>query len=237
MRIILAIDVIDGKCVRLTKGDYSTRKIYNTDPLEVAKQAEYNGIKYIHLVDLEGAAVGRPVNLNLVEKLTSKTSMKIDFGGGIKTTRDLDRAFDYGAAQVTGGSVAVNNPDLFLSWLSKFGAEKIILGADSKGRMILTDGWKKSSGLEIPGFIKDYSEKGVKYTICTDIEKDGMLQGPSLQLYREILQSAPINLIASGGISSIKDIDDLEKTGCDGAIIGKAFYEGIITLKELGKRC
>jgi phosphoribosylformimino-5-aminoimidazole carboxamide ribotide isomerase len=237
MRIILAIDVIDGKCVRLTKGDYSTRKTYDSDPLEVAKQAEYNGIKYLHLVDLNGAARGKPLNLSLIEKLTSKTSLKIDFGGGIKTTEDLGRAFDYGATQVTGGSVAVHNPDLFLSWLSLFGADKIILGADSSGRIISTDGWKKSSGLEVLGFIKDYAEKGVKYTICTDIEKDGMLQGPSLQLYREILQSAPINLIASGGISSIKDIDDLEKTGCDGAIIGKAFYEGIITLKELGKRC
>lgn len=237
MRIILAIDIIDGKCVRLTKGDYSTRKIYNNDPLEVAKQAEYNGIKYIHLVDLEGAAEGRPVNLNIIEKLTSKTSLKIDFGGGIKTTEDLRRAFDCGAKQVTGGSVAVNNPDMFLSWLSMFGAEKIILGADSTGRLISTDGWKNSSGHEVLGFIKDYSEKGVKYAICTDIEKDGMLQGPSIPLYEDILKTARIKLIASGGISSIKDIDDLEEAGCEGAIIGKAFYEGMITFKELRNRC
>ena len=237
MRIILAIDIIGGKCVRLTRGDYSTKKIYNVDPVEVAKQAEDNGIKYIHIVDLEGAATSKPVNHMLLEKVTATTSLKVDFGGGIRTLDDLKMAFKFGATQVTCGSIAVHNPDLFFEWLTLFGAERIILGADSSDRKISTNGWLSGSGLDVIEFIRNYYEKGVKYTICTDIEKDGMLTGPSVKLYSEILEVTKINLIASGGISSINDLKELKKAGCEGAIIGKAVYEGKLTLKELSSLC
>jgi len=237
MRIILAIDIIGGRCVRLTRGDYSTKKIYDMDPVEVAKQAEYHGIKYIHMVDLEGAAISKPVNHKLLDKITTTTSVKVDFGGGIRTFEDLKMAFDYGANQVTCGSIAVKNPDLFMEWFKLFGAEKMILGADSLDRKISTNGWMTGSDIDVVDFIKNYSDRGVKYTICTDIEKDGMLTGPSVQLYKEILETVNINLIASGGISSIDDLKELEMTGCEGAIIGKALYEGKLTLTELSKIC
>ena len=237
MRIILAIDIIGGKCVRLTRGDYSTKKIYDMDPVEVGKQAEYHGIKYIHMVDLEGAATSKPVNHKLLKKITATTSLKIDFGGGIRTFEELKMAFDYGANQVTCGSIAVKNPDLFLEWLTLFGADKIILGADSFNRKISTDGWMTGSDLDVVEFIKYNYDRGVKYTICTDIEKDGMLTGPSIQLYKEILEATKINLIASGGISSINDLEELDTAGCEGAIIGKAIYEGKLTLTELSKIC
>jgi phosphoribosylformimino-5-aminoimidazole carboxamide ribotide isomerase len=237
MRIIVAIDIIGGKCVRLTRGDFRTKKIYNVDPMEVALEVEDNGINYLHLIDLEGAKNKKLENIKVLEKIAWKTKLKIDFGGGLRSYEDLITAFNAGARQVTAGSIAVTEPQLFIEWLTKLGQEKLILGADCIDRKVLTGGWLEKSDKEIISFISDYKSKGVKYAICTDIKKDGMLQGPSLDLYREILDAVKINLIASGGISSIGDIEDVRETGCEGVIIGKAVYEGKITLKELGKLC
>lgn len=237
MRIILAIDIMDGKCVRLTQGNFSTKKIYKTDPVEVAKQAEYHGIKYIHLVDLDGAGASKPVNWGILRKISGTTSLKIDYGGGIRTLEELKMAFEHGASQVTCGTIAVDDPGLFLEWLSIFGAEKIILGADFSDRQISTHGWIRDSSLDVVEFIRSYYEQGVKYTICTDIQKDGMLNGPSVKMYREILEATGINLIASGGISSNSDLLKLSETGCEGAIVGKAVYEGKINIKELSRLC
>lgn len=237
MRIIVALDIIEGKCVRLTKGDFSTKKIYNENPLEVARQAEDNGIKYIHLVDLDGALKKRVVNYKILEKIAAGTSLKIDFGGGIRSDDDLYIVFSSGARQVTCGSIAVTNKHLVIEWLSKWGREKIMLGADSVNRKIATEGWAESSDLDIIKFIADYRSKGIKYAICTDIDKDGMLKGPSVDLYKEILEIPGLKLIASGGISSIKDIEKLSLIGCEGAIIGKALYEGILDLKDLSRLC
>ena len=237
MRIIVAIDIIGGKCVRLTRGDFRTKKIYNVDPMEVALEVEDNGINYLHLIDLEGAKNKKLENIKVLEKIAWKTKLKIDFGGGLRSYEDLITAFNAGARQVTAGSIAVTEPQLFIEWLTKLGQEKLILGADCIDRNVLTGGWLEKSDKEIISFISDYKSKGVKYAICTDIKKDGMLQGPSLDLYREILDAVKINLIASGGISSIGDIEDVRETGCEGVIIGKAVYEGKITLKELGKLC
>ena len=233
MRIIPAIDIIEGKCVRLTKGDYSTQKVYNENPLEVAKEFEENGIRYLHLVDLDGAKSNSIVNHKVLNEIASKTSLVIDFGGGIKSDKDIEIAFENGASQVTGGSIAVHNPDLFLKWLSTYGNKKIILGADSNNRMIATNGWQETSGENVIDFINDYEKKGIKYVICTDISKDGMLQGPSTDLYKEILSKSDINLIASGGVTSIDDIKQMQQIGCEGAIVGKAIYEGKISLDEL----
>ena len=237
MRIIVALDIIEGKCVRLTKGDFSTKKVYNEDPLQVARQIEDIGLKYLHLVDLDGAKNKKVENLKVLEKIAEKTSLKIDFGGGLRTYEDVLTVFNAGARQVTAGSIAVTDPRLFLEWLSKLGQEKLILGADCIDRKVSTGGWLENSEKEIISFISDYRSKGVKYTICTDIKKDGMLNGPSTALYKEILGAVKINLIASGGISSISDIEDVQEAGCEGVIIGKAVYEGKITLKELGKLC
>ena len=237
MRIIVAIDIIEGKCVRLTKGNYNTKKVYNNDPLDVARQIEDNGLKYLHLVDLDGAKNKKIENIKVLEKIAEKTKLKIDFGGGLRTYDDLMTVFNAGARQITIGSIALKNPGLFLEWLKKLGQEKLILGADCIDRKVSTDGWLENSDNEIIKFIADYKSKGVKYTICTDIKKDGMLQGPSINLYKEILKTIKINLIASGGISSLKDIEDLREVGCEGTIIGKAVYEGKITLKELGRQC
>jgi phosphoribosylformimino-5-aminoimidazole carboxamide ribotide isomerase len=237
MKIIVALDILDGKCVRLTQGDFNTKKVYNEDPLEVARQIEDNGLNFIHLVDLDGAKNKKVENIKVLERIAGKTSLKIDFGGGLRTYEDLITVFNAGARQVTAGSIAVTNPHLFLEWLSKLGQEKLILGADCFNRKVSTGGWAETSDKDIISFLSDYRSKGVKYTICTDIAKDGMLQGPSVSLYKEILVSVKINLIASGGISSVKDIEDLRETGCDGAIIGKAVYEGKITLKKLGEQC
>jgi phosphoribosylformimino-5-aminoimidazole carboxamide ribotide isomerase len=237
MRIIVAIDIIEGKCVRLTRGDFKTKKIYNEDPLEVAIQLEDNGINYLHLIDLDGAKNKKLENIRTLEKIAWKTKLRIDFGGGLRTYDDLMTAFNAGARQVTAGSTAVLAPRLFIDWLSKLGQEKLILGADCIDRKVSTGGWLENSDKEIISFISDYKSKGVKYTICTDIKKDGMLQGPSTELYKEILDSVKINLIASGGISSLKDIEEVRIAGCEGVIIGKAVYEGKITLKELGKLC
>jgi len=237
MRIIPAIDIIDGKCVRLTMGDYSKMKIYNEDPLEVAKQFEDHGIKYLHLVDLDGARSKRIVNWKVLQRISSKTKLSVDFGGGIKSKEDLELAFDNGASQLTAGSIASQKPDLFLSWLERYGPGKIILGADCKNRLIMTDGWTASSGIDVVDYIKDYLNRGVKSVICTDIGKDGMLMGPSFELYEEIIATTESSLIASGGINSIADIKKLKQLGCEGAILGKAIYEGRIKLKKLSELC
>jgi phosphoribosylformimino-5-aminoimidazole carboxamide ribotide isomerase len=237
MRIIPAIDIIGGKCVRLTKGDYSTKKIYNEDPLEVAMKFEDNGIRYLHLVDLDGAKSKEIINYKVLEKIANRTNLKIDFGGGIKTWKDLKIAFNSGASQVTGGTVAAINPALFLEWILEYGNEKIILGADCKNEKISLNGWLKNSDSDVFTYIDDYYSKGVRYTICTDIDKDGMLEGASDELYKKILERTKINLIASGGISSVSDIEKMAEIGCEGTIIGKAIYENKISLKELEKLC
>ena len=233
MRIIPAIDLIGGKCVRLTKGDYSTKKIYNENPLEVAKEFEAHGIRYLHLVDLDGAKSQHIVNHRILQAITTQTALQVDFGGGIKSDEDVRIAFENGAKQITGGSIALRQPALFLRWLKEYGAEKIILGADSHHRRIATHGWQQQSETDVVDFIADYAGKGVRYTICTDISKDGMLEGPSVDLYREILEQTDLHLIASGGITSVDDLHALQQLGCEGAIIGKAIYEGKIRLKEL----
>ncbi len=225
--------IIGGKCVRLTKGDYSTQKIYNENPVEVAKEFEANGIRYLHLVDLDGAKSKHIVNKDILREISTKTSLTIDFGGGIKTDEDVRIAFENGAAQITVGSIAAQQPDLFLKWLSMYGPDKIILGADSYGRKIAIHGWQQQSELDVVDFIADYERKGIKYVICTDISKDGMLQGTSNELYTEILQGTNVKLIASGGVSSIDDLVKIKRMGCEGAIIGKAIYEGSIKLNEL----
>ena len=237
MRIIPAIDIINGKCVRLTKGDFNTQIIYNENPLEVAKEFEANGIQFLHLVDLDGAKSKHIVNHKVLYEIASKTKLKIDFGGGLKSNEDLIIAFENGASQITGGSIATNNPALFLEWLTIYGADKIILGADCKNRKIATQGWLKSSESDVVDFISGYEQKGIKYVICTDIEKDGMLQGPSNDLYKEVLVKTRVKLIASGGVTSIQDLEKLKIIGCEGAIIGKAIYENKITLKEFSTLC
>ena len=237
MKIIPAIDIIDGKCVRLTKGDYNTKKVYNENPLEVAKAFEANGIQYLHLVDLDGAKSKHIVNHNILESVATKTNLKVDFGGGLKSNDDLRIAFECGANQITGGSIAANNPDVFLAWLDKYGSEKIILGADCKDRKIATNGWLEASELDVVDFINDYESKGIQYVICTDIAKDGMLQGTSNALYTEIISKSNVKLIASGGVSSMQDLELVNAIGCEGVILGKAIYEGNITLKELQKLC
>ncbi len=237
MRIIPAIDIIEGKCVRLTKGDYATKKVYNENPIEVAKEFEDNGIEYLHLVDLDGAKSQHIVNYKILEQIASKTNLKIDFGGGLKSDEDLRIAFDNGANQITGGSIAVKNPDVFTGWINKYGGDKIILGADCINRKIATHGWLETSEVDVVDFIKQYEQIGVKNTICTDVAKDGMLQGASVDLYKEILSKSDVNLIASGGVASIDDLIQLKEIGCEGTILGKAIYEGYVTLKELQKLC
>ena len=233
MRIIPAIDIIDGKCVRLSKGDYSTQKTYNEHPLEVAKAYEAHGIEHLHLVDLDGAKSKHIVNHKVLETIATKTNLKIDFGGGLKTDEDLKIAFESGAQQVTGGSIAVKQPEVFGQWISTYGAEKIILGADVKGEYIATDGWLETSDQSLFDFLAHYQAKGIQYTICTDISKDGMLQGPSFDLYQKILSETQVKLIASGGISQFDELPRLAEMGCEGTIIGKAIYENRISLKEL----
>ena len=236
MRIIPAIDIIDGKCVRLSKGDYDTIKIYNENPLEVAKSFEDAGIRYLHLVDLDGAKSSKIINHKVLEQIASKTNLKIDFGGGLKSNEDLKIAFECGATQITGGSIAVKNPMLFKEWISIYGTNKIILGADANNRKIAISGWLEESKEEVIPFIQNYQKEGISYVICTDIAKDGMLEGPSFDLYKEILDSCKnAKLIASGGISTFDELPKLAELGCEGTIIGKAIYEGRITLKQLEK--
>lgn len=254
MRIIPAIDIIDGKCVRLSKGDYTTKKIYNESPLEVAKQFEQSGIEYLHLVDLDGAKASKIINYKVLENIAINTNLKIDFGGGLKSNEDVKIVFNSGANQVTGGSIAVKNPSLFEEWITRYGTEKIILGADANNGKIATNGWLEESNQEILPFIQNYQSKGIEYVISTDIQKDGMLSGPSFELYNRILNECiisskveksrkdlstplkvtqPIKLIASGGISKFEEIPLLAELGCEGVIIGKAIYENRISLKEL----
>ncbi len=234
MRIIPAIDLIDGKCVRLSKGDYSTQKIYNESPLEVAKAFEAHGIDYLHLVDLDGAKSKHIVNYKILEAIATKTTLKIDFGGGLKSNKDLEIAFECGANQITGGSIAVNEPKIFEEWIRSHGNEKIILGADFHGDYIATDGWLITSSNRLADFVGSYQNKGIEYVICTDISKDGMLQGPSFDVYKNLLKEQPeIKLIASGGISAFEELPKLASMGCHGTIIGKAIYENRISLKEL----
>ena len=237
MRIIPAIDIIEGKCVRLSKGDYDTKKIYNESPLEVAKAFEAHGIEFLHLVDLDGAKSKHIVNHKVLETIATQTSLKIDFGGGLKSDKDLRIAFESGASQITGGSIAATNSNLFLQWLDRYGSDKIILGADCSNRKISTNGWLEKSDIDVVYFIKEYESKGVKNVICTDIAKDGMLEGTSNQLYKEIMSASSVNLIASGGVSSMDDLYQLIELGCEGAILGKAIYEGKITLKQLQVLC
>jgi len=234
MRIIPAIDIINGKCVRLSKGDYATQKIYNENPLEVAKMFQDHGVKYLHLVDLDGAKASHIVNHKVLETIASNTNLSIDFGGGLKSDDDLRIAFESGANQITGGSIAVKNPDAFKSWLSKFGADKIILGADANNEKVAVGGWLEESDKELIPFIQTYMKDGVSYVICTDISKDGMLQGPSFDLYQKIINTTPnIKLIASGGISTYEELPRLAEMGCEGTIVGKAIYEHKISMKQI----
>ncbi len=251
MRLIPAIDIIEGKCVRLSKGDYGTKKIYNENPLEVAKEFEAHGIQYLHVVDLDGAKSKHIVNHKVLESIATQTSLKIDFGGGLKSDEDLHIAFESGANQITGGSIAVKDKETFLGWLETYGSDKIILGADAQNEKVAVSGWQEESNQELVPFIQSYQKKGITYVICTDISKDGMLEGPSFDLYKKILsktmkhetlvtgsgvedvESIGINLIASGGISTFEELPKLAEIGCEGTIIGKAIYENRISLKQL----
>lgn len=234
IEIIPAIDIIDGKCVRLSQGDYNAKKVYNEDPLEVAKMFEDAGLFRLHLVDLDGAKAKRIVNLKVLERIANKTNLVIDFGGGIQSELDIAKAFNAGASMVTGGSIAVQDKELFCSWINKYGSNKVFLGADCKDHKIAVSGWQKGTSLDVIPFIGEYMKEGVEYVVCTDISKDGMLQGSSVGLYKEILAAYPdIYLIASGGVGNIQDIKDLEKAGVPAVILGKAIYENKVTLREL----
>lgn len=234
IEIIPAIDIIDGKCVRLSQGDYDQKKVYNENPLEVAKMFEGAGIRRLHLVDLDGAKAQHIVNYKVLQKISEGTSLVIDFGGGLKSDDDLRIAFECGASMVTGGSIAVKNPDTFTTWIEKFGSGKIILGADVKNKKIAVGGWMEATDVDLIPFVRSFTQKGIDKVICTDISKDGMLQGPAVELYRNILNEFPgLYLIASGGVSSMADIESLERAGVPAVITGKAIYEGRIKMKEL----
>ncbi|MDN5201716.1 1-(5-phosphoribosyl)-5-[(5-phosphoribosylamino)methylideneamino]imidazole-4-carboxamide isomerase [Fulvivirgaceae bacterium BMA10] len=236
IEIIPAIDIIDGKCVRLTQGDYDQKKIYNENPLEVAKSFEGAGLKRLHMVDLDGARSKHIVNYKVLETVASNTSLKIDFGGGVKTDDDIKIAFDSGAQQVTGGSIAVKDKPTFKSWLKQYGPEKIILGADVKGDKIAISGWEEEATETLFDFLDEYEKEHIKYAICTDIAKDGLLSGTSIDLYQKIQQKYPtLKLIASGGVTTVKEIEKLNELNTFGVIIGKALYEGKIKLSELTK--
>jgi phosphoribosylformimino-5-aminoimidazole carboxamide ribotide isomerase len=234
MRIIPAIDLIDGKCVRLTQGDYDQKKIYNENPLEVAKEFEHAGMKYLHLVDLDGAKAGKVINWKVVEQITHQTSLQVDFGGGIKTDDEIKRLFDSGIKQVNLGSIAVKDQPKVIEWIKKFGADKIILSADVKSEMIAIHGWQEKSALNIYDFIEDYIKHGISYVTCTDISTDGTLQGPNINLYSGLLKRFPsIKLVASGGVGSMQDLVALKKLEVDGVIVGKAIYEGKVEIAQL----
>jgi phosphoribosylformimino-5-aminoimidazole carboxamide ribotide isomerase len=234
MEIIPAIDIIDGKCVRLTQGDYAQKKVYNEHPLEVAAAFEDAGLRRLHLVDLDGAKAGAVRNWKVLETLAGKTGLVIDFGGGIKTAADVDIVFNSGAALATVGSIAVKDVGLFSDWLQEYGAEKFLLGADVKEEKIAVHGWQETTEIWIYDFIRDHIERGVRQVFCTDVSKDGLLQGPAIELYRMIVKEFPdLHFIASGGVSAMDDLHRLEEVGCKGVIIGKAIYEGRIRLSEL----
>jgi phosphoribosylformimino-5-aminoimidazole carboxamide ribotide isomerase len=234
MQIIPAIDIIEGKCVRLTEGDYAQKKIYNEDPLEVAKAFEGIGLMRLHLVDLDGAKAGQVVNWKVLEKIANNTELKIDFGGGIKTEATLKTVLDTGATYATIGSLAVRNELLFQEWIARFGAKVFMLGADVLEEKIAIGGWLEKTEISVFDFMKSYINKGVKQIFCTDIKKDGKLEGPSIELYQKIIEQFPnLHLIASGGVSSLDDLIELEEIGCSAAIVGKAIYENKITISEL----
>jgi len=236
IEIIPAIDIMNGKCVRLSQGDFQTQKIYSESPAEVAKQFEEAGIKRLHIVDLDGAKKGSIVNIEVLKNIASQTKLKIDFGGGIKTTSDAEKIFNAGASIINIGSIAIKQPEIVVEWIQKFGAEKILLGADVKNEKIVINGWQQLTDINIIAYLKDWSSKKMNNVFCTDVSKDGLLQGASVNLYRKILEAiSGIHLIASGGVTSIKDIEELEAIGCSGVIIGKALYEGKIKLNELKK--
>lgn len=233
IQIIPAIDLIDGKCVRLTQGDYNQKKEYSANPLEIAKAFEGAGIQRLHLVDLDGAKAKHIINHKVLEKITNNTNLHVDFGGGLQSDEDLRIAFECGAKQITGGSIAVKNEELFSSWIEKFGAEKIILGADAKDKMVAVSGWQETTKISVFDLIEKYTEKGIKYTISTDVAKDGLLQGPSFDLYEEMQSKFPeLNIVASGGVTFFNDILKLDAMGIFAVIVGKAFYEGNISLKD-----
>ena len=236
IELIPAIDIINGQCVRLTKGDYDQKKVYNDDPAAVAKEFERAGFRRLHIVDLDGAKSKHIVNDDVLRRITSETSLIVDFGGGIKTGEDIEKAFEAGASMVTVGSIAVTQPQLFISWLNQYGADKMILGADVRNGMISINGWKEDSTEELLPFLKKYIDAGVKNVLCTEISKDGTLQGPAVMLYKEVMEAYPqLHLIASGGVSRKEDIEELEREGIPAVVFGKAIYEGRIDLKELLK--
>ena len=234
IQLIPAIDIIDGRCVRLSQGDYASKKVYNEDPLEVALEMEAHGITRLHVVDLDGAASHHIVNYRTLNAIAKRTNLIIDFGGGVKSDEDLRIAFENGAQMVTGGSIAITDPERFTSWIARYGAEKIILGADVKEKRIAVNGWKEETTQPLMPFLAHYTEKGVRQVICTDISCDGMLKGPSIALYREILGVFPeLTLVASGGVSGIEDIYNLEEAKVPAVIFGKALYEGRISLRDI----
>lgn len=234
MRIIPAIDIIDGKCVRLQQGDYALKTVYNDNPLDVAKSFEDAGLTHLHLIDLDGAKAGKVISWNIVELITSRTSLNVDFGGGIKTEDEISRLLSLGVRQVNLGSIAVIKPDIISSWIKQFGADKIILSADVKEEMISIHGWQENSSINILTLLKDYIQRGIEHVTCTDIGTDGMLTGPNIELYKKILLTFPqLHLIASGGVSCMDDLQELERIGADGVIVGKAIYEGKISLEDL----
>ncbi|WP_420155612.1 1-(5-phosphoribosyl)-5-[(5-phosphoribosylamino)methylideneamino]imidazole-4-carboxamide isomerase [Siphonobacter sp.] len=234
MFIIPAIDLIEGKAVRLTQGDYSQKTVYNAHPLEVAKEFEGAGLTRLHLVDLDGAKAKKVINWKVLETITTQTRLQVDFGGGVQSDEDLKIVFESGATQVTGGSIAVKNPDLFASWLSQYGGEKMILGADAKNERIAVSGWEEGTELWVYDFVKQWEERGIQYIISTDVAKDGLLQGPSFDLYQKLQEQSPaLRVIASGGVSSMADLEKLAEMNVYGVIVGKAIYEGRVSLKDL----
>lgn len=234
MRIIPAIDLIDGKCVRLTQGDYAQKKVYNENPLDVARSFEDQGLQYLHLVDLDGAKAGKVTNWKVVESITTHTKLIVDFGGGIKTDDEIRKLFERGIQQVNLGSIAVKEPQKVIQWIDEFGSDKIILSADVKNNTIAISGWQESSSINIRNFLRDYIENGIEYVTCTDISTDGMLTGPNIELYKTLILSFPqLHLVASGGVGTMEDLQELKRIGVDGVIVGKAIYEGRVKLEEL----
>jgi phosphoribosylformimino-5-aminoimidazole carboxamide ribotide isomerase len=234
MRIIPAIDLIDGKCVRLTQGDYAQKTVYNENPLDVAKSFEDQGLQYLHLVDLDGAKAGKVTNWKVVESITTHTKLVVDFGGGIKTDDEIRKLFEHGVQQVNLGSIAVKEPQKVIQWIDEFGSDKIILSADVKNNTIAISGWQENSSINIRNFLRDYIENGIEFVTCTDISTDGMLTGPNIELYKTLILSFPqLHLVASGGVGTMDDLQELKRIGVDGVIVGKAIYEGRVKLEEL----
>jgi phosphoribosylformimino-5-aminoimidazole carboxamide ribotide isomerase len=234
MRIIPAIVLIDGKCVRLTQGDYAQKTVYNENPLDVAKSFEDQGLQYLHLVDLDGAKAGKVTNWKVVESITTHTKLVVDFGGGIKTDDEIRKLFEHGVQQVNLGSIAVKEPQKVIQWIDEFGSDKIILSADVKNNTIAISGWQENSSINIRNFLRDYIENGIEFVTCTDISTDGMLTGPNIELYKTLILSFPqLHLVASGGVGTMDDLQELKRIGVDGVIVGKAIYEGRVKLEEL----